>query len=93
MSDELYRSRLRFSGRAGVAKLHGRSVLLATAPDLGAGPVHAVDYVPEVGIAEVVPRPCDPRRDMTPAEVAAADALLAALVTTADPPVASAERP
>lgn len=83
MSDALYSTRLRWAGAAGAAKLHGVLVPLAAAPDLGEGPVHALDYVPEVCIADVQPRACDRRRDMTAAEVKAADALLAALTGAA----------
>lgn len=79
MSDLLYSTRLRFCGRCGVAKLRGVSVPIFVAPDLGAGPVHAVDYVPEVRITEIMPRACDARRDMTPEEIEAADALLVEL--------------
>ena len=80
MSDALYSTRLRWDGRHGVAKLHGAMVLLAVPPDLGAGKVYACDYVPEVHIAEIVPRVCDARRDMTAVEITAADALLLRLL-------------
>ena len=79
MSDLLYSTRLRWDGRRGVAKLRGCAVALPAPPDLGGGPVHAVDYVPEVRLAEIAPRACDGRRDMTPDEIAAADRLLARL--------------
>lgn len=80
MSDALYFTRLRWDSRAGIAKMHGHLVLLSAGPDLGAGPVHAIDYTPEVGVAEIQPRACDPRRDMLAAEIAAADRLLAELL-------------
>lgn len=79
MSDEEYPTRLRWDGRRGLAKLHGRSVVLYVAPDLGAGPVWAMDYVPSDGIAEVAPRSIDARRAMLPLEIAAADSMLRAL--------------
>ena len=80
MSDVYYSTRLRWDSRHGVAKLHGRVVALYQAPDLGGGPVHAVDYVPEVHLAEIQPRACDCRRDMLPQEIEAADRVLGELV-------------
>jgi hypothetical protein len=80
VSDALYSTRLRWDGRHGIAKLHGATVLLHASVDLGQGAVYALDYVPEVHIAEIVPRACDRRRDMTPAEITAADALLVRLL-------------
>lgn len=80
MSDALYSTRLRWDGRAGVAKLHGATVRLLAPVDLGAGMMYAIDYVPEIHIAEVTPRACDTRRDMTPGEIKAADALLRRLL-------------
>lgn len=84
MSDALYMTRLRWDGRRGVAKLHGRLVLLQAAPDLGQGPVCAVDYIPEVHLQLIQPRACDAPRDwMSWEEIAAADRLLRALTATA----------
>jgi hypothetical protein len=80
MSDALYSTRLRWDSRHGVAKLHGQVVVLHQAPDLGGGPVHGCDYVPEVRMAEIQPRACDSRRDMTAREIEAADRVLAELV-------------
>ena len=79
MSDLFYTTRLRWSGGYGIAKLHGVTVALAVAPDLGAGPVETLDYTPEVGCLEIRQRACDPMREMTPAEIHAADALLRVL--------------
>ena len=80
MSVELpYPERLLWDGRTGVARYGGRQVRLWDAPGLSGEPVHTVDYIPCVGIAEVQPRPCDPRRAMTEAEIVAALLLLAAL--------------
>lgn len=80
MSAELpYPERLLWDGRAGIARMGGRQVRLWDAPGLSGEPVHTVDYIPAVGIAEVQPRPCDPRRSMTQDEVAAALRLLAEL--------------
>ncbi len=76
MTDELYYTRLRFSGRHGIAKMHGMSVSLDAGPDLGSGPVWFVDYRPEIGFAQVQPRSIDRLRDMTDDEKHAADALL-----------------
>jgi hypothetical protein len=54
----------------------GRQVKLWDAPGLSGEPVHTVDFIPSVGIAEIQPRPCDPRRAMTPGEMLAAVRLL-----------------
>ena len=81
MSDDLYASRLRFSGWSGCAKLHGRSVSLSRCPQLpGIESVFvAVDYIPEVGMVRIQPL-ASAWRDMWPEEIAAADALLRDLV-------------
>lgn len=76
MTDDLYYTRLRFSGRHGVAKMHGMTVSLDVGPDLGEGPVWLVDYRPEIGFGRIQPRSIDPQRDMTTKEKHAADALL-----------------
>ena len=81
MTDELYYTRLRFSGRHGIAKMHGTTISLDTGPDLGDGPVWMCDYRPEIGFGQVRPRSIDPQRDMNQAEVHAADALLRSITT------------
>lgn len=78
-----YPTRLMWDGRAGVARLNGAAVHLWDAPSLGPEPAFTVDWVPCVGIAEIQDRPCDPRRAMTPEEIAAAAALLRVLVEPA----------
>lgn len=84
-----YRTRLLWDGRAGFARLEGAQVPLWDPPALGADPVWTVDYMPG-GIAEIQPRPCDPRRAMRADEIAAADALLADLCAPDAPkPMAS----
>ena len=82
MSTDLHSTRLLWQGaRGGVAKLHGRLVRLAAPPDLGMRYV-AVDYIPEMGLRQIMPYGCG-WRDMFDAEVAAADAALAALTRQA----------
>ena len=77
MSDALYSTRLRWQeGRGGIAKLYGRSVRFDGPFDLGAGPVHMLDYVPELGMREIRRRSIDTLDVMSDAETAAADALL-----------------
>lgn len=76
MTDGYYFTRLRFSGKQGIAKMHGHVIPLTVGPDLGAGPVWAIDYRPEIAFARVQPRSIDPMRDMTGDEKHAADALL-----------------
>lgn len=83
MSDALYPTRLRWSNGRGAAMLHGRIVPMTAPPVLGGQAVHAIDYTPEIGCVEIQRRACDPRGDMTAAEVAEADALLRRLVPDA----------
>lgn len=79
MSDDLYTTRLRWHHGRGIGKLYGRSIALDRAPDLGGGPVEALDFTPEVGVCEVRQRACDPKRTMTREEIHAADRLLRSL--------------
>jgi len=81
--DEAFAARLRWEpGHGGCARRKGRTVPLEHAPDLGAGPVYSVDYIPRV-LALVVPTVTDGHpRDMLPAEIAAAEALLRDAVPT-----------
>ncbi|MCU0920756.1 MAG: hypothetical protein MUF16_10525 [Burkholderiaceae bacterium] len=81
MTDELYYTRLRFSGRHGIAKMHGTVLALDVGPDLGSGPVWFVDYRPECGFALVQPRSIEPVREMFDSERRAADALLRSVTT------------
>jgi len=76
VSDALYSTRLRWHNGRGVARLHGRSISLDAAPDLGAGPVWEMDYTPEVACVEIRSRSCDSVREMTQQEIHAADRLL-----------------
>ena len=76
MSDDLYYTRLRWSGASGIAKMHGMTVSLRAGPDLGSGPVWMIDYRPEVGFAQVQPRANDQPRSMTREEKHVADTML-----------------
>lgn len=88
MSHALYFTRLFWDGRRGVAKLHGRTVYLASAPRLPGAEVQMVDYAPEVCCREIV-RAGERRREMTADEIRGADALLAELTKeTRDAPAA-----
>lgn len=79
MSLALYRYRLYWDGRRGAARHGDDTRILAEAPVLpGAGEFEEIDYAPEVDVAQVREREGD-WREMTAAEVAAADALLASL--------------
>lgn len=75
MSHALYFTRLFWDGRRGVAKLHGRTVYLASAPGLPGAEVQMVDYAPEVACAEIL-RAGEKRRSMTVDEILAADQFL-----------------
>lgn len=76
MSDRLYQTRLRWSAGGGLAMLHGKAVALTDPPVIGGVAVCHLDYTPEVGCHEIRRRPVDKMDDMTPAEIAQADALL-----------------
>jgi len=79
MSIALYRYRLYWDGRQGAARHGDDTRILSEAPRLsGAAEFEEIDYAPEVDVAQVR-EPEGPWRDMTPQEVAAADALLASL--------------
>ena len=78
MSDQLYSTLLRWRDGCGVAKLHGIAVHLSGAPDLGSGAVFSLRYVPEVRMIRVH-HWGGIERDMSDAEISAADALLSAL--------------
>lgn len=67
--------------RGGVARLDRVEVRLTQAPDLGAGPVDRIDYVPGEIAAVMYPR--ESWRDMTADEVRAARALLEKLTKEA----------
>ena len=62
---------------AGTAKLHGRAIAIIEAPIIGLEPVHHIAYAPEVRMIRVCMWGAH-ERDMTPAEISAADALLLA---------------
>jgi len=83
MSIALYRYRLYWDGHRGAARHGDDTRILVEAPVLpglesGSESLEEIDYAPEVDVAQVREREGD-WRDMTPEEVAAADALLATL--------------
>jgi hypothetical protein len=80
MSIALYRMRLYWDGRHGAARNGDDTRILVEPPSLpGAHAVlEEIDYAPEVDVAQVREREGH-WRDMTPDEVAAAEALLATL--------------
>lgn len=82
MSANLYLTRLYWDGRRGLAKSGDVSIELHAAPAVLGGPVE-IDFAPEVRVAEMRPRPCDPRRDMTPEEAAAVLAWLTTMALAA----------
>lgn len=78
MSACLYATGLWWGRGTGVAKLHGKAVALTMAPALGGIRVRHIVYAPEVGVARVCLLGAH-ERDMSQAEIEAADALLLAL--------------
>ena len=81
MNDDLCYTRLRWHNGVGLAKKHGTTVTVATAPDLGRGPVHYLMYTPENGESEVAMGTRDSPRRMHDDEIHAADALLERLTS------------
>ena len=61
-------------GHGGVARMHGVQVRLTAPPDIGCGPLLALDYVP--GELATVQTKFEAERDMHPHEKAAAARLL-----------------
>ena len=79
MSLSLYSTALVWhSQRGGVAKLHGRQVVLVEAPPILGLRLVMVEYLPEIGQMELQEF-SGPRRGMEPYEVRAADLFLASL--------------
>lgn len=82
MIADLLPTRLYFVAmRGGVARMGGVEVRLTEAPDLGNGPVDRVDYAPGEIAAVMYPR--NGWRDLSPDEIAAAQALLERLTKEA----------
>jgi hypothetical protein len=79
MSIALYRLRLYWDGHHGAARNGDDTLILVEPPLVTAdGRLEEVDYAPEIDVAQVREHAGD-WREMTPEEVAAAEALLAAL--------------
>lgn len=84
MIDQLNAECLRWSDGQGVAASRGVRVELRSAPVLcGLIAIHRLEFVPQVRVALIQPRPVDARRDMTAAEIAAASELLASMAAMA----------
>jgi hypothetical protein len=82
MSINLYRLRLYWDGRRGAVRNGDDTRILVEAPVLpgaaNSANLEEIDYAPEVDLAQVRERKGD-WREMTPEEVAAAEALVASL--------------
>ena len=79
MSIDLYQYRLFWDGQQGALRNAGQTHLLHEAPQLPGAPpliVDAIDYAPEVEVAQLREAGAD-WREMSAAEIAAADMLLA----------------
>lgn len=72
--------------RGGAATRKGRTVPLERAPDLGTGPVYAVDYSPCI-LASVTRTVGDRADDMRPAEISAAEEFLRQFVPSRPAPL------
>lgn len=82
MSIALYRLRLYWDGRHGAVRNGDDTRILVEPPELpgarSSADLEEIDYAPEVDLAQVREREGD-WREMTPEEVAAAEALVASL--------------
>lgn len=82
MSIALYQYRLYWDGRQGAMR-NGNDTRILVEPPVLPGAANAelaeIDYAPEVDVAQVRERTSTEWREMTPDEVAAAEALLASL--------------
>lgn len=85
MSNDLYWTVLEWHSNRGIAKMHGMTVSLKSAPVLDGYDVTAMRYIPEIGEAQVQPEPGQHWRRMTSEEIRDADKLLRTL--TAFPPL------
>lgn len=79
MSWALYHARLYWVGMRGSAHVGQCRVVLTAPPHLPGLRIDGIDYVPEIGLRQVMPY-ADRWRDMTPDEVSAAQAVLERLV-------------
>lgn len=87
MSDALYQTVLRWSKAGGIAKLHGKQVVLRGAPVLCGCAVHRIHYVPQVGLVDVFRSAAQAHvDDMSAAEIRSADELLRILTKGAPMP-------
>lgn len=75
MSHALYTTRLFWDGRRGIAKLHGRAVVLTESPVIGGVRCAYVDYAPESGTWEVLPERGE-RAQMTAEQIKQCDEYL-----------------
>ncbi len=92
MSLALYQYRLFWNGRQGAARSGRHTRVLGSAPILpGAETLHVeeIDYAPEVNVAQLR-ETNDDWRDMSEAEVAGAETLLAMLVAAESQPLLAA---
>jgi len=92
MSINLYQYRLFWNGRQGAVRSGRHTRVLAKAPVLpGAESLHVdeIDYAPEVDVAQLR-ESGDDWREMSPAEIAGAETLLAMLASTEPAPMAAA---
>lgn len=79
MSNDLYWTRLVWTGGRGVAKLDGTEIRLPAPPHLKAVEIDGLDYAPDVSCFQIMPRRSG-WRDMTPDEIAECKALLQRLI-------------
>ncbi len=92
MSLALYQYRLFWNGRQGAARSGRHTRVLGTAPILpGAETLHVeeIDYAPEVNVAQLR-EPGEDWREMSEAEVAGAETLLATLAASEAMPLFAA---
>lgn len=79
MSSALYHARLYWVGMRGTAHCGAAHVTLAAPPHLPGMRIDGIDYIPEIGLRQIMPY-AHGWRDMTDTEAAAAQTLLDHLV-------------
>lgn len=82
MSDDLYRTRLRWDGRRGTAKHCGVVVELQESPAIGVADLTEIEYAPEVRV-HTLRIGCGPMQEMNAEQIAAVEKFLVRMASDA----------